>query len=87
MCIATDAGRYYFVYWICLIHAVAVAGVAQSQDCGSKACGKGDAVVQQLRARQRQIEADLVHEPVSSKHSNRCSNEFLLSCEAFLVMC
>ena len=63
MCIVTDAGRYYFVYWITLIHAVAVAGVAQSQDCGSKSCGKGHAVVQQLRARQRQIEADLVQEP------------------------
>ena len=47
MCIVTDAGRYYFVYWICLIHAVAVAGVAQSQDCGSKSCGEGHAVVQQ----------------------------------------
>ena len=45
------------------VHAVAVMGVAQGQDCGSESCGKGHAVVQQLRARQRQIEADLVQEP------------------------
>lgn len=62
MCIVTDAGRYYF-FWICYIHAVAVMGVAQGQDCGSESCSKGHAVVQQLRARQRQIEADLVQEP------------------------
>ena len=56
------------------VHAIAVVGVAQGQDHSSESCGKGHAVVQQrlrkailpcqkLRARQRQIEADLVQEP------------------------
>ena len=60
------------------VHAVAEISVAQGQDHGGSAQNKDDSVVnerlcegilpaQKIRARQRQVEADLIQEPNSQQ--------------------